>query len=185
MARKNYAIGHLIHIDPADAKKQLLDMLREEKMHMSNVAKRIGCTPGTLINWFNALAMKDEVDEMRATARREGWHFDISGRPKAFGDDDDRARKKILAALKENGMNLSITAEKLGIATKTLENNIASLGLRDRVDGMRDKAQREGTFKRRERTEAPEQRRCSVCNKVGHTRRQHEGAKKRPSRKAA
>lgn len=82
MARVDYPITHLIHIDPTKARKQILDALREQKMHMANVAKAFGCTHGTLLTWVKKLDLREAIDDLRETAKAKGWHHDhVGGRP--------------------------------------------------------------------------------------------------------
>lgn len=86
MARMNYPIAHLIHIDPAKAKKQILDALRSAGMHMANAAASFGCTHGTFLMWIKKLDMREAIDDLRQTAKKKGWHHDhVGGRPPGAG----------------------------------------------------------------------------------------------------
>lgn len=83
MARVNHVISHLIHLDPKKAKDLILTALRDNKMHVGDAAKAIGCTHGTLLIWIGKLEMQPAVEKLRALATREGWHHDRhGGRPK-------------------------------------------------------------------------------------------------------
>jgi transposase-like protein len=107
MPRVNHQIAHLIHVDAAKAKKQILDALREEGMHMANAAARIGCTHGTLLVWVKKLDMQADIDALRDVAKRNGWHHDhVGGRPRGPGKvARERAEKRAarLAAEKRAG----------------------------------------------------------------------------------
>lgn len=93
MARVNYKIAHLIHTDPNEAKNQILEALRTEKMHIGNAAHRIGCTHGTLLIWMKKLEMQKAVDKLKATALKEGWHHEErGGRPKMTKSEKESAR---------------------------------------------------------------------------------------------
>lgn len=91
MARIDYQLAHLIHIDPEAAKKQILDVMRAEKMHMTNTAAKIGCTHGTLLGWIARLdaikgvKMTEAIASLKAKAEKEGWHWVNHGNPNSKG----------------------------------------------------------------------------------------------------
>ena len=90
MARINYKLTHLIYVDPDAAKKELLEALRAEKMHMGKTAASIGCTHGTLLGWIEKLDtlgknMTDAVLKLKVKALKEGWHWVNTGNPNGQG----------------------------------------------------------------------------------------------------
>ncbi len=91
MARVDYQLAHLIHIDPKAAKKEILDVLRGQKMHMTNAAAAIGCTHGTLLGWIarldaiEGIGMTEAITALKAKAEKEGWHWVNHGNPNSKG----------------------------------------------------------------------------------------------------
>ena len=96
MARVNHLLAHLIYTDPGEAKKQILEAFRREKMHVGNTAARIGCTHGTLLIWIARLTgLRSQIDKLKARAQDEGWHYvkeERGGRPKMSEDDRTAAK---------------------------------------------------------------------------------------------
>ncbi len=114
MAFVKHQMRSLIDVDPDRARREILAAVRKAKMHMGEAAKALECRQQTLLSWVRALDLEQEIDEMRETAKRNGWHHDRLGGP-SFHRDPDAAiakRSEIWASKRRTREQI---AEQLGI----------------------------------------------------------------------
>lgn len=105
MSYSTHPINALIVLDPKEASKKILKVLKEVGMRKGDAAATLGCSHGTLIRWIEKLNLSSTIDAMYEVAKSEGWAYERrpgSGRPRGSKDKASRKRRWKVAPSRVN-----------------------------------------------------------------------------------
>ena len=89
-----HPLTHVVHVDPAQARRTILEAFRKERTHLANTAARLRCGYATLMRWIRTLKIEKQIRRLMAVAKTEGWDHGrgrMGGRPEGSLDRQKRA----------------------------------------------------------------------------------------------
>lgn len=87
-----HKIRALIDVDPAAARKVILDAYVKARCHIGDAAELLGCRRHAFTRWAVVLGMEDSLLEVAERAKREGWHHGRVGGGGLHRDPQARIR---------------------------------------------------------------------------------------------
>ena len=92
----NTELGHLVALDPAEARQRIASAYRESGAHLANAATLLGVAYVSLWRYVQSLDMRPELDRLSRKAHRDGWHHEsLGGRPRKQRGNAPRRNSKV------------------------------------------------------------------------------------------